>query len=172
MGTSPATVSTASILSQVDVTETVADAPAAIGQTLRSNAFNQGQRQLNATSTPPVTKYSGETWTLDGSGDATIDLTDLPGTQANVDGTGLKVNVFRVICPTGNSGAVTITPGASNPYNLAGASFSITVEPGDEWLYVGYDTSPDVTDVSGSGNQTIDLAGTAADTCNIDIGLG
>jgi hypothetical protein len=77
---------------------------------------------LTATSTVKATKP----WSKDGalsSGTATIDLTVLPrGNLADATFTGLKVKVFKISCPTGNSAAVVVAPGASNPYDLFGTA--------------------------------------------------
>ena len=173
MGTEAATVASLSVMSHWSVTEDVEGAPAAEGQQTTSKAFNRGAQSLGPATTPPVTAYSADEWTLDISGAATIDLTDLPGTQGDVDGTGLKVQAFRVHGAATN-GALTISPGASNPYSLFGSGNDLELPAG----FLGPlecrfdDLLADVTDVSGVGASQIDLAGTAADVFKIEILLG
>lgn len=173
MGLDPSAVTSAVLVSNWTVVESVEDAPAAASQSITSKDFNPSVQRLSPTSDVPVSLFSGDTWTLDGGGAATIDLTDLPGSQGNIDGTGKKVQAIRVQGAEGN-GALTISPGASNPYNLFGAGNSVELPAGFlgpmEFRY--NDTLDDITDVSGVGSSQIDLAGTAGDEFNIEILLG
>ncbi len=172
MGTSAATVSQATVLSKIDVTENVQDAPGASGKTITNTAMNPSQSQYNATSTPPATNYSADNWTLTG-GAATIDLTDLPGLQANIDAVGKKVRVLRIQGAVGN-GALTISPGAVNGYELFGSGNDLVYPAGNTKPFQMEfdDAAPDITDVSGSGESQIDLSGTADDVFEIEILVG
>lgn len=121
---------------------------------------------LRATTTPPVTKAACFQQALSG-GAGTIDLRTLTGTNGlTLDGNGLKVQIFEFINTATNG--VTISAGASNPYNLFGASFSLALAAGESIRYLGHDTSPDI----GSSSKTIDLAGTGTDSFSVEIVMG
>ena len=173
MGSGASAVTSGTLHNNWSITESVEDAPGADGQTVTSKEFNRGPQTLGPTTTPPISGYSADEWTLDGAGAATIDLTDLPGTQGDVDGTGLKVQCFRVHGLATN-GILTISPGALNPYNLFGAANDLVLPAG----FIGPlecrfdDLLADVTDVSGVGSSQIDLAGTATNVFKIEILLG
>lgn len=171
MGASAATVLTAQTSVNVSVTETLQGAPGASGVTVTSSAFNQGQQQYSPSTTVPVTKYSAAEYTLDGGGAATIDLTDLLGTQANIDGTGLKVQFIRVNNPSTNSGIVNVAQGASNPYPIWGSSNDMDVSVGGELSY-RTNNAATISDVSGLSACEIDLAGTAGDVIKVELLLG
>lgn len=173
MGLLASSVNSAMLQSQWRVTEDVEDAPGAAGKTVTSDVFNLGARSYTPTTTLDMELYSAETWVLDGAGAATIDLTDLPGTQANVDGTGKKVRAIRIHGAATN-GALTISPGAVNPYLLFGAGNSVVYPAANTlpWHIESGDSLALVTDVSGVGSSQIDLAGTAGDEFQIEILLG
>ena len=134
-------------------------------RTVTHDQFNTAA-SLSSTSTPPVTKVANFVQALSG-GTATIDLTSLTGTNgASVDGSGLKVQAFKMK----NLGANTmsITFGAANPYNLAGADFKVNLLTNQEWTFYGNDATPDVA----GGAKDMDLAGTTTQTCEISIVMG
>ncbi len=174
MGTTASQISSVQFINQMNVTEALQDAPAASGQNVTSVAFNPSTVQYTPSTTIPMVNYSGVTYTLSGGGAATIDLTDLLGTQGNIDGTGLRVRALRVQGSDASNGALTISPGASNPYEFFG--------PGNELVYPAGNTKPItfefedglalITDVSGVGASQIDLAGDASDEFKIEIIVG
>ena len=97
---------------------------------------------------------------MDG-GAGTLDLTALPGTADTVrDLSGLKVQWawFRNTATNGN--AITITFGASNPYDLLGGGEIIVLEVGQEIAVWGNDATPEI----GSSACEIDISGTLAQT--------
>jgi len=173
MGLLASTVKTAQLQSRWRITENVLDAPDADGKTVTSDQFNLGARTYSPTTTLVIEGLSAETYVLDGAGAATIDLTALLGTQANIDGTGEKVKAIRIHGRATN-GALTISPGALNPYNLFGAGNSVIYPATNTlpWHIEFGDTLALVTDVSGVGSSQIDLAGTAGDEFDIEILLG
>lgn len=121
---------------------------------------------LNADSTPPATTVAAFVQALT-TGAATIDLTALTGTNGGtINGTGLKVQVLKVKNLGAN--ALTITPGASNGYDILGASSSVTLASGQEIMLFGNDAVEDVA----SGAKTIDLSGTGSQTSEWMIVLG
>lgn len=67
------------------------------------------------------------------AGTLTLDLTAIPhdGEPAAVDATGLKVQALLIRVPTANANPLIIEPGAAAPYNLFGATFKLTLYPGD-----------------------------------------
>lgn len=150
----------------ITTTETLADgALASANSAVIHSAYNEGAT-IAAGTTPPATKIASFLLTLS-SGAATIDLRDLVGTNAGaVDGNGLKVQLFRVK----NLGAnvMTFTFGASNPYNIFGASGVLEVPVGGVFMLYGADALPDI----GSSAKEIDVAGTAAQTAEITVIMG
>jgi hypothetical protein len=133
--------------------------------TIVYDSFNDSRR-LNATSTTPATKVVSRVIALSG-GAYTIDLTTITGANGLAqDGTGLKVQVVRIK----NLGAagMTFTVGASNGYNLLGASMNFTLLANQRATFDLYDASPDIA----SGDRTIDVAGTAAQTFELDLLMG
>lgn len=142
---------------------------AAVGAVITHNGFNTAAK-LSSNTVPPVTKMSAFVKALV-AGAATIDLTALVGTAGvAVDGTGLKVQAIRIQNPSTNANAVAITPGASNGYLLLGTGWKITLNPGEEFVWVGIDHAS-VPDVA-AGAKTIDLAGTGTQSFNVLIILG
>lgn len=160
--------------SRIMVTETVQDAPGASGATIPSEALNQGQQRYSPTTTVPVSRYSAGLYTLSGSGsgEETVDLTDLAGTQANVDGTGLKINGMRLRTSGDNTAAVTVGPAAVDGYEPFGAGVSIDVPPGAEFTFRFEDQLDDISDTSGSSAKNLLLSGNADDTIYIELLLG
>lgn len=145
--------------------ETLQDVPAAVGQTVNNDDFNIGPLRLNATSSPPVSRSSQKTHEMTGSA-VELDLTDLPGTQDPIDGTGLKVNVFAIHNRGDND--ITVAAGVSNGYELFGSGKSVVVKAGSflAWLFDDNLAAVDAT------HKIISLTGTAADECDVTIGLG
>lgn len=132
------------------------------------NLLNQSGT-LNASSTPPVTKVGSDEDVEIYGGIATIDLTDLIGTNgAAVDGTGLKVQHILIVANEDNYDPITVEPGASNGYELKGASWSEDLDPGDIFQLTKIDTAPDVA----SGAKNIDFTGTDGDTFSYIVVLG
>lgn len=131
------------------------------------SGFNTS-KTLNGASTPPATKVAAFNKAL-ATGAGTIDLTSLPGTNgAVVTMLGLKVQVMKIIAKSTNANPITLTFGASNPYELLGSTFVITLLPGQEVTIYGNDATPDV----GSGAKNIDLAGTGSQSVDVIIIAG
>ena len=153
---------------QTTVVETLGtNVPAASVKEVTHTLFNT-TKTLNGASTPPVTLHAAFEKALSG-GAATIDLTALVGTNnLAVDGTGLRVQVLRVRNPATNANPITIGKGASNGYAGLGASFSLALAAGAEAVILGNDAGSDI----GSGNKTLDLAGTGSQALQVEIVLG
>lgn len=148
---------TATYSLELTVRETLSTGvPAAERPIVTHSGFNSSG-SLSSSTTPPITKVAAFTKALV-AGAATIDLTALVGTAgAAVDGTGLKVQAVKVQNPSTNTNTLVIKEGASNGYHLMGASFQITLQPGEEFIWRGIDKAPDV---AGSA-KTIDLTDAA-----------
>ncbi len=103
---------------------------------------------LTATTTPPVTKtYSDDLALVAGA--ATIDLQALPSSQSTtVNFTGLKVQLIKITTPSTNTAEVTFDVGATNGYNLFGATNatdeSVAVPPGSVQQFLFVNTLEDV----------------------------
>lgn len=154
-------------VSQMTVVETLSGPFLGTDNTVTTNGLNTSET-LNASSTPPVTKYSAFAQALT-AGAATIDLTSLPDSAGNagaVTFNGLKVQGYIFKNPSTHD--VTLTAGASNGYDLHGSGWSITIRPGEELQWRGNDGAGDV----GSGAKTIDLAGTGTDTLDVELIAG
>lgn len=115
----------------------------------------------DANSTVPATKVASESSVDLSAGAATIDLTALTnGFGDALDGSGLKVQLFIFVAASDNTGAITITDGASNGYNLFGdASGQVTVPVGGTLVWEADDALDDIA----AGDAEIDLASGDAD---------
>jgi hypothetical protein len=147
---------TAEIVSQLTVRELLdVNVPAASNPTVVHSAFNT-TKSLGAATAPPASKVAAFLKALV-AGVATIDLTALTGTGGvAVNGTGLKVQAIKIINPSTNTHLLTVAPGASNGHNLLGATFLITLYPGEEFLFVGNDhaSKPDI----GATSKNLDIS--------------
>jgi len=86
----------------------------------------------------------------------TVDLTNAPKTGGRTaeDHTGLKVIGLLLNAPTGNAGAVSMAPGASNPYPLFGTAKDIEIAPGRVLAFM---------------EQTVGLAAVSSSVKSIDF---
>jgi hypothetical protein len=115
-------------------------------------------RTYSGTTTPDITKCSFQTVAMT-AGAATIDMTALLLNGVAVTLSGLEPRVIRATALTGNAGNITIAKGASNGYDGMGAAFSVTLEPGQSFMFEGTTTGNAV----GGANKTLDLSGTLTD---------
>lgn len=152
----------------LSVLETLGTAvPAAGTPQITHDGFNTNLGTLTGATTVPATKTTAFTPTLS-AGAATIDLTALTGVNgAVVDGSGLKVQIFKFINPAGN-GAVTLTFGAANPYLLLGTAWKVILLAGQEIMLYLNDACPDID----ATHKNIDLAGTGAQAFKCQIVMG
>ena len=111
--------------------------------------------RLTASTTIPATKVFSDKIALV-AGAKTLDLTDLTSGDTTVDFAGLKVQ-FALFVNLGAS-VMTFKAGASNGYNIFGASGLVELKPlGGAVLYSGIDKLPNV--INGSADE-IDITGT------------
>lgn len=126
---------------------------------------------LNASSTVPATKVASFDVTMSG-GTGSIDLSALPGLTADetVVGTGLKAQAWIFKNKTTNANSITVAKGASNGYgiNAAGTTWSMPISPGQSFMILGNDASPDVA----GGAKVIDVTGTLAQVLQVIVLLG
>lgn len=171
-----ATIKTARILNAWDVTETMDDAPAAGANTITSKAFNPAVLTLSPTSTPHAHKYAGWSPQIPTSSSGiltlTIDLTALPGTEKDIDGTGLKVRRLRLQNPSTNDAAVTIQPSASEGYHVFGTGNEVEVPVGGMIDMSFGDDAPVVGSFSGVVHRYLELVGDAEDVYKLELILG
>lgn len=154
--------------STLTVVETVADTYVASGDnTLTYNGMNSSGTYNSGTATP-VTKHASFQQALT-TGAATIDLRALTGPNgATVDGNGLKVQFVKFRNKSTNANSMTLTFGASNPYDLFGSTFVLTLAPGQEFLAFLKEGAPDID----ATNKTIDVSGTGSQILECEIVMG
>ena len=124
---------------------------------------------LSPTSTVPATKVFKDQVSLSGNA-ATLDLTALVRDNLpNVDGTGLKVQLFVFHNKSTNANTMTIVDGATNGYDIFGsAAGSVTVPIGGTVMFFGNDKLDDIA----SADKTIDVSGTGSQTFEVHIVMG
>lgn len=150
-----------------EVLSTNVPAAAATGKTIVHNGYNT-TATLTSSSTPPVTQCAFFLKEL-AAGAGTIDLRALVGTNgAAIDGNGLKLQVLKIKATATNANVITVTVGAANGYDVAGAGFSVALLAGQEFTFYGNDATPDIA----AADKTIDLAGTGTQSVQVSIVLG
>ncbi len=118
--------------------------------------------KLTSSTTPAVTKIWSDNVALT-AGAKTLDLEALVNDNLpNVDFVGLKVQLLVLSNPAGNN-IITITSGASNGYDLGGASSSWALGPGEQMILLLNEGSPDVA----AADSELDFAGTGSETFDI-----
>ena len=127
------------------------------------------QTEYKAGSAPPGVHLSVQELALVAN-EATIDLTALAGgAQDTIDGTGLRLQVLYV-CGRDSNGALTISEGDANPYELFGGANPIIYPAACTlpWLFQFDDKLVDIA----AGAKDIELDGTGTDVFVIGIILG
>ena len=154
--------------SEVTVVETLSDASLSTKDKTVTHSTYNISKSLSGGSTPAVTKVSIGPVALD-AGAKTVDLTALTGTNgAVVDLTGLKVQILRIEALSDNANTISIEPGSSNGYALAGADFKLTLAAGQHHTFYGANAAPAV----GPSAKTLDLAGTGSQGVKLTIVAG
>lgn len=157
----------AAYVSQLTVTEQLSRQEANANSKIVYDALNTSVT-LNGTSSPAATKQASFRTTLS-AGAATVDLTAIaPQNEAAVSASGKKPQAYKFKAPASNSGAITLTAGGSNGYDLLGASWSVIVSPGQE--VQGYLAGAAIT--VDSTHKTIGLAGTGTDVLDMQFVFG
>lgn len=124
---------------------------------------------LDGTTTPAVSKSFSDTISL-ASGTATLDLSALAGpSSTTIDLTGLKVQLFKMTCPSTNTLPISCTVGTQNAYDIFGAADgSVDVHPGCTVMCEWNDQLDDV----GAADEEIDFAGNASESFSIQLVAG
>jgi hypothetical protein len=161
----------ATYVSSITAVETIDSASApfasASDKTITHTGLNKTASLTGAT-TPPVTKHAANELTLS-SGAGTLDLRALVGTNGGaVDGNGLKVQCIKFVNKSTNANSMTIGEGASDGYELCGNAWSVTLAPGQEFLFYGNDATPDI----GAAAKDIDIAGTGSQVLQYQVVMG
>jgi hypothetical protein len=121
---------------------------------------------LNSGTTPPAVLVAAYEKAMS-AGTATIDLTSLPQSGGLAAGTitaaTYKLQALLIKNKAANTGTITVTKGASNGYQLAGATFTMPLKPGQWMLFFGNDLADDVDGT----HKTIDISGTGAEILQI-----
>jgi len=154
--------------SNLEVVETLATnvpAVAAGKGDVTHSLFNKSKAGLTGGSGQPCTQVASFAKALS-AGSGTIDLTALSGTNgAAVSLNGLKVQFAKFQALANNANPITLAKGASNGYELLGAGWSITLQPGQEVLLDLNNAAPAV----GGSAKTIDLSGTGTQGVNVEL---
>jgi len=134
------------------------------------DAWNQ-RGTLDDVTVPAATNLASLEVTLT-AGTANIDLTNMEGINGTtIDGTGLKIQAIRFLVPAANENPLKIVPGTSNGYNLFGAGCQLILQPGDDIVYRGNDSTPTIA--SGAKILTLSDDGAAdAETYRVQIVMG
>lgn len=162
---------TATITGGISVTEQLGSTAdpfvSASAKSTTTNGLSQSE-SLNASSTPPAALQGFDELALT-AGAGTIDFRALPGLAGSIgDGNGMKVQAILLFNPATNANNMVISVGASNGYDLLGASMNITLKPGQWILAFLDDGAPDVS----AGDRTIDIAGTGSQVLKYHVVLG
>lgn len=164
----PEAGSVSAVLSaQLLVTETVGGCPATPSSGSSATIVHGAAWALAETLSPATKTANFEVALVAGAG--SIDLRALDGSNDGVvDGNGLKVQGLFIKAKATNGNPITIDVGDSDGYDLAGAAFSVTLQPGQCFLFYGYDATPDVA----AGDKVLDLTGTGTDALQVQVVLG
>ncbi len=124
---------------------------------------------LSGVTTPPATQTFSDRLQLV-AGALTLDLQALPqgNIEPPIDLLGLKIQILQFTSPETNLADITISPGASDGYELGGSGMSVTLGPGDTILFLFNDNAPDVA----AADSEIDFAGSLIDDVDILIVAG
>ncbi len=152
-------------------------APSEEGRTLRAQRHNR-QKTFSGSSEPPLDKPLVSQEITIGGGIATIDLAAITalalpsGATRTVDLTTAKLVALVLRADDENEAAVTVAPGASDPYPLFGAGNEIEIPPGMQ-IQAGYagDVASGHPAVSATVKD-IDISGTSGDVLYLDLYFG
>lgn len=157
---------------KLTVNETVAFALDHVTDPTVERKIDPGTGTLKAGTTPAATKTYDETITLAG-GVGAIDLTSLTGPLATTTTfSGLKVQLVKLSCPSGNSAGITLDRAAATPYNLFGADNAsaeqVEILPGGAAMFYHDDEAEDVD----ATHKDVQLAGTGTDQIRVQLVAG
>ncbi len=140
-------------------------------RTLRSSGFNVSAT-LDSTTTPAIEKPGAISEETIGASATTLDLTAIDvGIGRTEDMTGKKLIGYQFNASSSNSGDVTIAAGASNGYNLFGASGLLVLEPGESIAGVISGVASGKPAVSATV-KNISISGTQNDVVEVGLWFG
>jgi hypothetical protein len=156
---------------------TAAEAPAAASEADRTMKTGANALVVSYTpsSTPPVSKPL-VSLLIDATGTvnlAAVAAMAIPaGATRTVDLTGGKMVLFILRAPKENAAAVTVAPGASNPYPLFGAGNSVEVKVG-QFICAGFEElTVNSYAAVGPTAKNIDVTITGSDKLYLELYLG
>ncbi len=145
--------------------------PASSGMVLQPTQLNPTERTYTSGSSPPGYAYDDNEFTFDGTGIVDVDLTDLTDVEGvALDGTNMKLQWFRMQCPTTNSGQAAIQRGAAQPYPLGSdlSDVGMPVYPGGRLEMEFYDSLSDISNTV----KNLRFTGTIGDTFSVEFVIG
>lgn len=131
---------------------------------------------LDATSVPKL-EVSPIVRRVTISGTITIDLSAAAGAalpiaaSRTIDASGKRLVAVRLSCPTTNSGAVNVAPGASNGYAMFGSGNDIDIRPGETIVAIINGVASSKPAVGGSA-KNLDVTGTTNDVILVELYFG
>ncbi len=135
-------------------------------------ALSDGDQSYTPTTTIPVSQYIGQTETISG-GSNTIDMTDLVDTEGNAyDGSGKRVQAFKLKAGSGNTADVVVSGGDSDPYYLFGSTNEYDIEPGGKTMGSSPDNLPIIATSTAVTATDIKFTGTNGDTYTYEFLIG
>lgn len=140
-----------------------------IGQVLKHEAFEIEAFHLNATTVPPLTVLSIQTYALVG-GTKTIDLQALATTINSAhDCSGKKVQAIRVTNLAGNA-ALTVSGEGANGYSLGGALVVPAASGAKDVIAILY--APEALADVASGDRYLVVTGTGTQSFRLELLIG
>jgi hypothetical protein len=144
-----------------------------VNHTLFSGGVTAGRDDVYGPTTTPACNAVADFQQALASGAATIDLTALPSFGGSTQSfNGKKVVAVKFRNPSTNANAITITQGGTNPYGLLGTTFSITLQPGQEFLFGPQAAITANTPVVSATVKAIALTGTASQALDVLLVAG
>ena len=145
--------------------------PASSGIVLQPTQLNPRERTYTSGSDPPGAFYDDNEFTFDGTGIVDVDLTDLTDVEGvAIDGTNMKLQWFRMQCPTTNSAQAAIQRGAAQPYPL-GSDLSDVGMPCYPGGRLEMEFNDSLSDISNTV-KNLRFTGTQDDTFTVEFELG
>ncbi len=157
----------ANLVSNLSITETFSPFANPALDSILLDGLNENVT-LDGSSSPAATKAS--IFTVTGSG--SIDLTQIPGLEADetIDGTGLKVQFIKFQAGAANANPITVTKAVSNGYGFdaAGSSWTMVFDAGQSDAKNLNATAPTI----GGSAKAITITATGSQTIKVAIVVG
>ena len=142
------------------------------GISVSPTALAPADKPYDSTTTPPATKYAGQTEAITG-GSNTIDLTALVDIEGNaVDGSGLTVQEVVIQAASANVAPIVVSGGVADPYELFGSGNSVSIEAGGTLMMRFNDMLDEIATSTASTATDIKFTGTTGDIYTYEFLLG